>query len=87
MRKCYRTLNAIEYAFVVSLMAAFSVMGVGGLLFGFQMSQWAEWQGLLVGVFVTIAGVVGAYAGFRLAVYERLMNLNQHGHSARWIKH
>lgn len=87
MRKCYRILNAIEYAFIVSLMAVFSVVGFGGLLFGFQMGQWAEWQGIVVGVFATIAGVVGVFVGLRVALSERLMNLTQHGHVLRWIKH
>lgn len=87
MRKYYRTLSAIEYAFVVSLLAVFSVVGVGGLFFGFQMGQWAEWQGILVGVFGTIAGVIGAFVGLRIALKERLMNLKQHGHSPDWIKH
>ncbi len=85
MRKRYRILNAIEYAFVVSLIASFSVVGVGGLLFGFQMGQWTEWQGILVGAIAAIAGVVGVFAGLRIALNERLMNLKQHGHSVRWI--
>jgi hypothetical protein len=87
MKKLYRTLTAIEYAFVVSLMASFSVLGVAGLLFGFQVSQWAEWQGGLVGLTVTIAGVVGVFVGLRIALNQRLMNLKTHGHTARWIKH
>ena len=87
MRKRYRVLHAIEYAFVVSLLAAFGVIGVGGLLFGFQMGRWAEWQGILVGVFGTIAGVIGAFAGLRIAINERLMNLREHGHVPGWIKH
>ncbi|HEX6732996.1 MAG TPA: hypothetical protein VF074_23445 [Pyrinomonadaceae bacterium] len=87
MKKRYRTLTAIEYAFVVSLMASFSVLVVAGLLFGFQVNQWTEWQGVLVGLVATIAGVVGAVVGLRIALNERLMNLKNHGHTARWIKH
>ena len=68
MRKRHRTLSAIEYALAVSLVASFSVVGVGGLLFGFQVGQWAEWQGILVGVTGTIAGVIGAAFGVRLAL-------------------
>ena len=34
MKKRYRTVIAIEYAFVVSVMASFTVLGVAGLLFG-----------------------------------------------------
>lgn len=68
MRKHHGILSAIEYALVVSLIASFSVLGVGGLLFGFQLGQWAEWQGVLVGVTGTIAGVIGAAFGVRLAL-------------------
>lgn len=87
MKKRYRTLTAIEYAVVVSFMASFSVLGVAGLLFGFQISQWTEWQGVLVGLTATIAGVVGVFVGLRIALNERLMNLKNHGHNARSIKH
>ena len=61
MRKPYRTLAAIEYAFVCSMIASFSVVVVAGLFFGFELSQWSEGQGRLVGVTATIAGVVGAW--------------------------
>ena len=70
MRQSYRTLTAIEYAFVVSLLASFGVLSAGGFLFGFQISQWIEWQGILVGVIATIAGVVGAIVGLRIAPNE-----------------
>lgn len=42
MRKRYRKLMAIEYAFVVSIIASFSVVGVAGIMFGLQLGQWAE---------------------------------------------
>ena len=50
MRKPYRTLAAIEYAFVCSMIASFSVVVVAGFFFGFELSQWFEGQGRLVGV-------------------------------------
>ena len=68
MRKPYRTLAAIEYAFVCSMIASFSVMVAAGLFFGFELSQWSEGQGRLVGVTATIAGVVGAVFGVRMAL-------------------
>ena len=68
MRKSYRTLAAIEYAFVCSMIASFSVVVVAGLFFGFELSQWSEGQGHLVGVTATIAGVVGAVFGVRMAL-------------------
>jgi hypothetical protein len=67
MRNRDQTLTAIEYAFMVSLIASFSVLTVAGLIFGFQFGHWAEWQGILVGVTATIAGIVGAVFGLRLA--------------------
>lgn len=87
MKKRYRTLTAIEYAFVVSLMASFAVLGVAGLLFGFQVNQWSEWQGVLVGLAATFVGIVGIFLGLRIALNQRFMNLKNHGHNARWIKH
>lgn len=75
MRKVYRTLSAIEYAFVCSMIASFSVVGVAGLFFGFQMSQWSEWQGALVGVTGSIAGLVGAVLGVRLALDTERLSL------------
>ena len=75
MRKVYRTLSAIEYAFVCSMIASFSVVGVAGLFFGFQLGQWSEWQGTLVGVTVFIAGLVGAVFGVRLALDTERLNL------------
>jgi hypothetical protein len=68
MRKPYRMLAAIEYAFVGSMIASFSVVVVAGLLFGFELSKWSEGQGGLVGVTATIAGVVGAVFGVRMAL-------------------
>ena len=63
MRSQYQNLGAIKYAFVYSLIASFSVVVVAGLFFGFQFSQWAEWQGRLVGAMATVAGVAGALFG------------------------
>lgn len=68
MRKPYRTLEGIEYAFVCSMIASFSVVVVAGLFFGFELSQWTERQGGLGGVTATIAGVVGAVFGVRMAL-------------------
>ena len=68
MRKPYRTLTAIEYAFVCSMVAALSVVIVAGLCFGCELSHWSEGQGRLVGVTATIAGIVGAVFGVRMAL-------------------
>ena len=63
MRKRYRKLAAIKYAFVCSMIASFSVVAVAGVFFGFHLSQWSEWQGGLVGITGSIAGVAGALFG------------------------
>lgn len=63
MRKQYRRLEAIKYAFVCSMIASFSVVALAGLFFGFHLSQWSEWQGGLVGITGSIAGVAGALFG------------------------
>ncbi len=75
MRKPYRTLSAIEYAFVCSMIASFSVVVVAGLFFGFELSQWSEGQGRLVGVTATIAGVVGAVFGVRMALNTEALSV------------
>ena len=68
MERRIQALTAIEYALTVSLLASFGVVGIGALLFGFQASRWAEWQGILVGVSGTIAGITGAVIGCRMAM-------------------
>ena len=68
MRRQYRSFDAIEYAFVCSMLASFTVLAVAGLFFGFELSQWSELQGRLVGVTATIAGVAGALFGVRMAL-------------------
>lgn len=81
MRKRYRTLMSIEYSFVTAIIASFGVVGIGGFLFGFQMGQWTEWQGILVGCAATIAGVFGAGLGLRLSFEDRT-KLRHHLHHA-----
>lgn len=78
MRKRYRTLMSIEYAFVTAIIAAFSVLGLAGLVFGFQMGQWTEWQGVLVGSIATIAAVIGAGLGLRMSFAERMRDHSHH---------
>lgn len=79
MRKRYRTFMSIEYAFVAAIIATFSVLAAAGLVIGFQMGQWTEWQGVLVGSIATIAGVIGAGLGLRMSFAER-MKLRHHSH-------
>ena len=72
MRKRYRTLLSIEYAFVTAIIAAFSVVGIAGFIFGFQLGRWTEWQGVLVGSVATIAAVIGAALGLRISFAHRM---------------
>jgi hypothetical protein len=69
---------AIEYAFVVSIIASFSVVGVAGFMFGLRLGQWVEWQGVLVGVIATIAGVVGAVFGLHMSWKQDGLELRHH---------
>jgi hypothetical protein len=55
--------HALATAAVASLLALLT----GMLLFGFELSQWAESEGRLVGVVGTIAGVAGAAGGLWMA--------------------
>jgi len=59
--------KTIEYAFGASIVASFGVLLVGACVFGFQFSQWTEWEGRLVGVVAMIGGVAGAIVGLRMA--------------------
>lgn len=79
MRKRYRALMSIEYAFVTAIIASFGVVACGGFFFGFQLGHWTEWQGILVGSAATIAGVIGAGLGLHVSFGER-MKLRHHLH-------
>jgi hypothetical protein len=68
MSKYSGVLKAIEYAFGTSIVAAFSVLLIGACAFGFQFNQWPEWEGRLVGMFGTIAGIAGAAVGVGMAL-------------------
>jgi hypothetical protein len=57
----------IGYAVGAAFAASIVVLLAGMLLFGFDLGQWAEWEGRAVGVVGTIAGVAGAVIGLRLA--------------------
>lgn len=67
MRSWSEFLRALRYALIVSFYAAFTVVGIGGFLFGLQLGRWAEWQVAIIISLGSIAGVFGAIAGWRLA--------------------
>jgi hypothetical protein len=68
MRKGRQMFTAIEFAFVASIVTGFGALGIAGLVFGFQMSQWSEWQGVIAGMAVTAAAVLGAVFGLYAAL-------------------
>lgn len=63
--------KAIEYAVGASIAASLGVLLVAACAFGFELAQWSEWQGRLVGIVGTIAGVAGAAVGLRIALRRR----------------
>ncbi|PYK96343.1 MAG: hypothetical protein DME19_19975 [Verrucomicrobia bacterium] len=67
MSKSRGILKAIGYSFGAAIAASFIVLLVGLCVFGFQFSQWPEWEGRIVGAAGTIGGVAGAVVGLRLA--------------------
>jgi hypothetical protein len=68
MNKCSAVLKAIGYAFGASVAGSLGVLLVGMCVFGFQLVEWAEWQGRIVGLVATIAGVAGAVIGVKIAL-------------------
>jgi uncharacterized membrane protein YraQ (UPF0718 family) len=63
MSKSSGVLKAIGYAFGASVAASLGVLLVGVCLLGFQLALWAEWEGRIVGLVATVAGVAGAVVG------------------------
>jgi hypothetical protein len=68
MSKSVGAFKAIEYALGGSVAASLGVLLIGVCLFGLQLARWAEWEGRLVGIVGTVAGVAGAVIGLRMAL-------------------
>ena len=68
MNKSCEILKAIGYAFGASVAASLGVLLVGAFVFGFRLAEWAEWEGRIVGLVGTIAGVAGAVVGLKMAL-------------------
>ena len=60
-------LRRIEYGVIGAVGASLGVLLIGACLFGFQFVQWAEWEGGLVGILGTVAGIAGAVIGSRIS--------------------
>ncbi len=63
-------IKATGYTVGAAVAASLVVLLVGMLVFGSDVTQWAEWEGRVVGVAGTIAGVAGAVVGLRFAMRE-----------------
>lgn len=57
----------IGYAFGAGVVASLLVLFVGLGVFGSQWAFWQEWQGRIVGIASTIAGVAGVILGLWIA--------------------
>ncbi|MBI3912630.1 MAG: hypothetical protein HY327_00320 [Chloroflexi bacterium] len=62
------TLKMIGYAFAAAIAASLGVLFLGLGVFGLQFAQWAEWEGRIVGMVGTMAGVAGAVVGLMMAL-------------------
>ena len=68
MNKSSGVLNVIGYSFGASVAASLSVFLIGACVFGFQLAEWTEWEGRIVGLVGTVAGVAGAVVGLKMAL-------------------
>jgi hypothetical protein len=71
-----RVLKVIGYSLGASVAASLGVLLVGACVFGFQFTEWAEWEGRFMGVVGTIAGVVGAVVGLKMALRAQQRAVN-----------
>ena len=76
MNRSLVTAKAIGYTFGAAVAASLAVLLVGMLLFGSDLTQWAEWEGRAAGVAGTIGGVVGALVGLRFAIRSDHQRVN-----------
>jgi hypothetical protein len=60
--------KVIACSFGAAVVASMSVLFVGACVFGFRFAEWAEWEGRLVGLAGTVAGVAGAVVGLKIAL-------------------
>jgi hypothetical protein len=68
MSKFCGVLKVIGYSFGAAVAASSSALLIGAWVFGFRFAEWAEWEGRLVGLAGTVAGVAGAVVGLKIAL-------------------
>jgi hypothetical protein len=76
MSKSSEILKAIGYAFGASVAASLGVFLVGACVFGFRWTEWAEWEGRIVGLLGTMAGIAGAVVGLKMALRTQKRGVN-----------
>ena len=57
----------IGYPFAGALLASINILVLALFVFGFDMSEWAEWEGRIVGIVGTVLAVAAAGVGFSRA--------------------
>ena len=57
----------VGYPLAGAVVASLSVLVLALFIFGFQVSEWTEWAGRIVGIVATMASVVAAGVGFSRA--------------------
>jgi hypothetical protein len=62
------TSKVVGYSFGTAIAASLGVLVVGACVFGFNLAEWTELEGGIVGLLGTIAGVAGAAIGLRNAL-------------------
>jgi hypothetical protein len=60
--------KTVAYPALVTLGASLGTLLIAAGVLGFEVSEWNEIHGRVVGVFCTIAGLVGAGVGLALAL-------------------
>lgn len=59
--------SIIAFATIGAVIGSFAALAAGAALFGLDFNDWTEWQGRIVGGAGTVAGVVGAMIGLKMA--------------------
>ena len=83
MTKSSGIFKAIGYSFGAAIAASLIVFLIGAFVFGFDLTQWAEWEGRIAGAAGTIAGVTGAVVGLRMALRSERKSNHAVGNQAR----
>ena len=61
------TFKTMGYSFGAAIVASWAVLLVGGLMFGFNFAEWTETAGRTTGILATVAGIVFAIVGLKVA--------------------